>query len=317
MLRFAIIGDLHVGGVAEEVQTTIELVNARELDFVLFLGDLTNKPTDENIAEFVRQVRRIEHPVYLTIGNHDTARCLEGFDFEKALAGQLPGPWSDGFTYEFHAGGWKFIVCSLADMQMDYKGPQINRIKGMVSENGGMIHVPPPHLVRFGELLEASGQTPTVVVMHVPLVRMAARTAARGCYAQVRLLEEWQITSMVEQRPNVKMCLYGHDHFNQAEVVNDRLHLITQGVRGMWQYEDTSAIRLMEIDDSIPARRGSPPSRSTVRSRLIWSGRDGEAPGELGTSLGDIAFEWTVPDRPFVYPRVQGWGANRITWEEK
>ena len=295
-LTFAVVGDLHVGGVAEEVRTAIRLVNDDDLDFVLFLGDLTDKPTEENVAEFARQVRRINKPAYVVIGNHDAARDASGFDFEACLAEALlaealAGPWSEGFTYAFQAKGWNFIVGAISVRPIGYEGPQVNRIKGYVCEFGNVLHMPPRHLQRFRELLDESGRTPTCVVLHVPLVRMAPRVAERGCYAQVRLLEEWQLLSLIEQRPNVKLCLYGHDHFNQAEVVNGRLHLITQAVRGMAQYGDPNAIRILRI------------AGSTVRSRLIWDAAPPDPPGALGTLAGDVAFEWRIPARPFVYPR--------------
>jgi len=279
-LTFAVIGDLHVGATAEAVQTTIRLLDERDLDFVLFLGDLVNTPTAENVAAFAEAVRRIDKPVYLTIGNHDVGRMTEGFDIEAELARDLPGPWKDGFTYAFDAGGWRFVVCSLGTFNIGYTGPQVNRYKGVVSEFGDVLNVPPRHLERFGQLLDATGETPTCVVTHVPLVRMAERVHARGCYGQVRLLEEIQMLSLVEARPNVKMCLYGHEHFNQADVIDGRLHLITQGVRGMAQYGDADAIRIMRIADG------------TVASGLIWDGLAEQAPAPLGTLEGDRAFEW-------------------------
>jgi len=282
-LCFAVVGDLHVGAVAEEVQTTIRLVNGMDLDFALFLGDLVNEPTDENVDEFVRQVRRIVKPVYLVIGNHDAARQPEGYDIEARIAAAMPGPWSDSFTYAFRCKGWDFIVASIGTMLIGnaYTGPQINRMKGHVSENGGMIYMPRGHLERFGRLLEESGDEPTCVVMHTPLLQMSHRIRRRGCFSQVRLLEQMGVLSMIEDRPNVKVLLYGHDHFNQVEVVNGRLHVITQGVRGYGPYKDTHAIRIVEIEGG------------TVRSRLVWDGLDGQPPGVIGTLEGDKAFQWS------------------------
>lgn len=269
-----------MGATADAVQTTIRLVNERDLDFVLFLGDLVNTPTAENVAAFAEAVRRINKPVYLTIGNHDVGRMAEGFDIEAELARDLPGPWEDGFTYAFDAGGWRFVVCSLGSFNIGYTGPQVNRFKGVVSETGGVSNVPPKHLERFTQLLAETGEKPTCVVMHVPLVRMGRRVQARGCYSQVRLLEGMQMLSLIEARANVKMCLYGHEHFNQADVFDGRLHLITQGVRGMDQYGDADAIRIMRIADE------------TITSGLIWDGLAEQSPAPLGTLEGDRAFEW-------------------------
>ena len=281
-LRFAVIGDLHVGTTSDAVQTVIRLVNGMDVDFALFLGDLVHTPEDAHVREFVEQVRRFNKPVYLTIGNHDTASAEQGYDIHAAIAAGLPGPWSESFTYGFEAKGWRFIVGGISTMSIAYKGPQINHFKNYVSESGGTIYMPEADLESFLRLLEESGDQPTCVVMHPPLVRMAPRIRRRGCFAQVRLLEEPGLWSVIYERPNVKLLLYGHDHFNQVDEVDGKLHCITQGVRGYPPYKDADAIRLVEI------------AGGTVRSHMVWEGRDGQAqPGPLGTLEGDQTFEWS------------------------
>ena len=86
--------------------------------------------------------------------------------------------------------------------------------------------------------------------------------------------------SLLNARSNVRLCLYGHEHFNQVDVVDGRLHCITQGVQGYGPYGDDSAIRIVEATDH------------SVRSYLVWDGRDLEGPGEIGTLAGDRSFQW-------------------------
>ena len=279
-LTFAVVGDLHVGATAEEVQTAIRLLNAADPAFVLFLGDLVNKPTEASMDELVAALRRIGPPVYLTIGNHDMARADDGFDVPGRIAAAFPGPWSDSFTYGFTAGQWRFVVGGTSTMSIPYQGPQINHIKGHVSEHGGMIYMPREDLERFIALLEATGEAPACVVLHPPLVPMARRVRERGCFDQVRLLEEPQVLSLIQDRPNVRLCLYGHEHFNQVDAVDGRLHCITQGVRGYGPYGDPSAIRMVEL------------SETGVRSWLTWDDREPEPPAPIGTLAGDRSFEW-------------------------
>jgi len=57
--------------------------------------------------------------------------------------------------------------------------------------------------------------------------------------------------------------------------------------------EVEAAIRIMRIRDN------------TVRSGLLWHERERWRPGPLGTLAGDVAFEWTLPERPYVYPDVR------------
>jgi len=276
----AVVGDLHVGGDSERVQTMIRLVNGRDVDFVLFLGDLVNQASDESVGEFVRAVRRITKPVYLTIGNHDIGRKPEGYDIEGKIADALPGPWSESFTYSFQAGGWRFVVGGMGLLNIPYVGPQVNHYKGYVSEFGNMLNMPQPHLERFESLLAETNDRPTCVVLHVPLVRMAQRVHARGCYDQVRLLEEIQVLSLIEARANVKVALYGHQHFNQVDVIAGTLHCVTQGVGGYGPYGDPSGIRIMEF------------SPSGVRGHMVWEDDPPEPPAPVGTLEGDRSFEW-------------------------
>ncbi len=279
-LTFAVVGDLHVSPASEHLAAVIELINARGPDFVLLLGDLVDAPGDENVRRLAERLRRIDRPVYLTIGNHDTAGAGEGYDIESRLGEALPGPWSESFTYGFRAGGWRFVVLGMSVMNIGYEGPQVNRHKGYVSESGDVLYVPRADLERLGRLLEATGDAPACVVSHVPLVRMARRVHARGCYDQVRLLEEIQVLSLVQGRPNVKLVLAGHQHFNQVDVLGGQLHCVTQAVRGYGPYGDPDAIRMVEL------------SSDAVRSWLIWHGREADPPAPIGTLEGDRSFEW-------------------------
>jgi len=161
---------------------------------------------------------------------------------------------------------------------------QVRQHKGYVSESGGIIRVTDEHMKRFAALLEESGDRPTCLVMHVPLIWMADRIHARGCYDQVRYMEEVQIRALVNSRKNVKLVLSGHQHFNQVEEVRGALHCVTQGVRGYPPYRDPDGIRIVEI-------RGA-----TIRGYMTWDGAAAEPPGLLGTLDGDRSFEWRFAD---------------------
>ena len=279
-ITFAVAGDLHVGSVSEPVQTLIRIVNERRPDFLLFLGDLTHTASESELADFVQQVRRVTVPVYLTIGNHDTARLPEGFDIEQRLGRMFPGPWGTSFTYAFEVAGWQFIVLVAHSGRVDQIGYQVHNIKGFISEGGGIIRVPEDHMRRLEGLLEAAGDRPTCLVSHVPLVHMPDRIYRRGCFDQVRYIEELHLLSLLDHHPNVRLALAGHQHFNQAEVRNHALHCVTQGVCGYPPYKDGNALRWVELSDA------------GVRSYLVWDGLDEEPPADIGTLDGDRSFRW-------------------------
>src|SRR5262249_45010812 len=134
-------------------------------------------------------------------------------------------------------------------------------------------------------LIEASGDTPTVLTLHIPLIRMAQRLYKRGCYEQVRLLEEPQIFALLEEHPNIKVVLSGHNHFNQVECQDGVLHCVTQAVKGFAPYKDPNGIRIMELN------------QHSVRSYMVWEDAGVEPAAEIGTLQGDRSFSWRLPAR--------------------
>jgi predicted phosphodiesterase len=280
LVRIAFVGDLHVREEMDHVYETVDFVNSISADGVVFLGDLINTATEENLERFIEQVRKIEKPYYICIGNHDTGSAEDGFDIESKLQSRLDGPWKESFTYSFRIKGWNFITCSMTTGKIPYKGVQVNHYKGHMSESGGVCRIPEHHIKRFKELLEESGDMPTCVCIHVPLMRMYKRLFDRGCFCQVRLLEELQMLSLVESRENVKAVVCGHDHFNQVDIINGKLHCISQSVQGYPPYKDPDRIRIMEFSDT------------GIKSHLEWLDYPGDPLGGIGTLDGDRSFEW-------------------------
>ena len=83
-LKFAQVSDVHLS--TDESNTTYKMLeNSGELfkdvvtqlnqtptlDFVMFTGDMINKPKPSQITEFVSIAKNINAPWYVTIGNHD------------------------------------------------------------------------------------------------------------------------------------------------------------------------------------------------------------------------------------------------------
>ncbi len=283
-VTFAIVGDVHVGSVTDELPAFIKLVNRLPVDFALFMGDLVHEATDANVEMLGRAIRMLEKPYYLALGNHDTGRMAEGYDIETRIRGVLPGIWDESFTYSFQAGGWNFIVGGMQTARIELKGFQVHHRKGFVTEHGHVNRMIGEHLERLQALLKASGDTPTILTLHVPLVRMARRVYQRGCFEQIRLLEEPYIFALLDEHPNVKVVLSGHNHYNQVEARDGVLHCVTQAVKGYAPYRDPNGIRIMEL------------SGSGVRSYMVWDNIEGEPPAPLGTLEGDRSFAWPWTD---------------------
>ncbi len=281
-LTFAIVADPHVGSPVSEFRTALELCNSRPLDFVVLLGDLVHRCTEENVEALVAGLKSLNKPFYLVIGNHEQAGLHGDFDVEKALQEALAGPWQESFAYSFEAGGWLFIAAGLDMSQSAYTNVYINNYKGYVDRTGKVSHLRGEKLDRFQSQLEQSGDRPTCVLIHIPLAPIAERVHRRGCYDQTRILEELQIRSLIRERDNVRAVCAGHQHFNQVDVFDGRLHCVTQNISG-GEYGDTPALRLVQL------------SETRIEGWLFWTDRDREDPGALGSEAGDRSFVWDFP----------------------
>ncbi len=281
-VAFVVVGDVHVGhdSRAEAFPAAIDMWNQLPIDFVMFVGDLVHDVTSESVDELVAQLRRIEKPIYLALGNHETDAAESGVDLESRLAAEFPGPWQSSFSYAFEAGRWRFIFAGACDsVPSGLTHFYVNGIKGYINATGLLTVHRPEHLERFQRLLDESGDQPSCVVIHHPLARIPDRIRELGGVDQTRLIQDRQIRSLVQARRNVKAIFSGHQHFNQVDVVRHQLHCVTQIIGGEL-FTVGPAIRLVELSDTM------------IRSRLIWHDRPDEPPGEIGTLAGDRSFCW-------------------------
>lgn len=285
-LAFAVIGDAHVGNPPERFEAAVSLCNELPVDFVLLMGDFAHRVQRAHVDEFIRQLRRLEKPMYLVSGNHEN-RPQErdaGLDFGRELRAAFPGPWHESFTYGFECSGWRFITLGpIHHLLTGLENFYINHYKGFVNRNGAILHILPDDLRRFGRLLEETGDAPACVVLHVPVAPIADRLHERGVGDQCRLIQQPQIRSMIQSRPNVRVVLSAHHHMNQVTELRGQLHCITQNISGNPSgLAPGPAIRLMEF------------TPTEVRGTLIWHDTPAAPSTEVGTLQADRSFRWEL-----------------------
>lgn len=105
--RLAVLSDLHVSvdetgtwrvshRTEERLEATIDSLNDRDLDAVLFAGDLVQSGLRPEYEAFDRAIDRLEHPLYAIPGNHDLidregGKSLSLSEFERRYTpGELP-----------------------------------------------------------------------------------------------------------------------------------------------------------------------------------------------------------------------------------
>lgn len=75
-IKFVQVTDAHMAADSEYSQkvlkNAVEDINKQQdISFVVFTGDNINNPSEENLREFVKIVRKLNVPYYVVLGNHD------------------------------------------------------------------------------------------------------------------------------------------------------------------------------------------------------------------------------------------------------
>lgn len=179
--KFAFVTDTHIGspnGIAEEdLQRTIADINSqKELDFVLFTGDITEMGTDEEIKTAKAIIDELEIPWYIVPGNHDTGWSESGgVSFIREFG-------YDKFVFEHE--GFKFIGCA--------SGPYVRMSDG---------HIPRDAIVWLDEVLaNTPKEQPIVFINHYPLNNS---------------LDNWYEATDRLKNYNTQFALCGHGHRNK------------------------------------------------------------------------------------------------------
>lgn len=115
ILKFAFITDMHYSRGSESIpalEVCIDDVNRRkDIEFVLFGGDITDFGSDYEIEEVKKIIDRLKCPYYIVPGNHDATWSESGCNTFKNVFGYE--------NFEFEKAGWRFVGCSSGpDMRM-------------------------------------------------------------------------------------------------------------------------------------------------------------------------------------------------------
>ena len=207
---FAFISDTHVRVTGREdwmnrkmgeasapafLQTLHEL--ARDgISFVMHGGDMTEHATRDEFVLMRNVLQAQELPVYGCIGNHDRYLETSRSDARDVLAAHFPGGTLD---YAFTIGSLRFVVLDVAIEREELRAEQIAWLR---------------------TTLNADRSTPTVFVWHYPPLN---RGGLSNCGFQ---LQDWSqlgretVLDVLRGAPNVAVCLNGHDHWDEVNVVD-------------------------------------------------------------------------------------------------
>ncbi|MDX8339979.1 metallophosphoesterase [Draconibacterium sp. IB214405] len=231
---FVFMTDIHI---TEERQATegfsqaIDTINSLNPDFVLTGGDnimdalaVSYEASDSAYNLYENTIKQVNAPVYTTMGNHEVFGLYERSGvspsheeygkklYENRLAKRY---------YSFDYKDWHFVVLDGIGFTEDrhYYG-----------------HVDEEQLVWLKKDLEAAGDKPIAVSIHIPLLSIGSQimqSPTQGMDAGSIVTNANEVREILEQH-NTKLVLQGHLHFLE-DIEYNGIHYITGGaVSSQW-----------------------------------------------------------------------------------
>lgn len=194
-LTFGIVADVHHGmmpGTQGRLEEFIEKAIAKEVDFIIQLGDFCHK--EERSKSFLRTWNTFKNPKYHVLGNHDMdltskADIMDFWEMPKSY-------------YSFEEKGIRFIVLDANFLYQEGKFLDYNRGNFYV-DNGLRTYINDEQIEWFTAELEAS-KLPTIVVSHQSLWHYQW-----GVKNRLSLQKQ-----MEKHHKKIICCLNGHNHID-------------------------------------------------------------------------------------------------------
>lgn len=204
-LRFVQVSDVHLStfeqdtsykmltksaDILDDVIHQINLSGA--YDFVIFTGDLINKPKETELEEFIRHANNLIYPWYAIDGNHDIS--IDGFlskkKFMSMLSKKNPNMKLENIYYSFTPQKGYRVIC--LDSIIDYK----------ITTNG---EISVEQLQWLDKELKTHNKDVIILCTHVPILEPYSSPSHK-------LLNEYEVRKLLKQHQNPIIVLQGHYH---------------------------------------------------------------------------------------------------------
>ena len=231
---FIFISDIHYhekNDAPRALNIVIDTINSMKPDLVLVGGDIiydVMRQTDEEAEElsklFLKQMERLEAPIYYAIGNHEHfALYNRDIDEEHPLFGKRYYERFYGKRfYSFDHKGWHFIT--LDNMEINDR-KYIGKVDSIQME------------WLKNDLESVSESTPIVIMAHVPLITTLSQYYGGGTKANTNRLAIENTNDVLKlfKDKNLKLVLQGHIHYFEAlNVLNKTTFISAPSASGKW-----------------------------------------------------------------------------------
>ena len=205
-LRFAQVSDVHFSSFEENtsykfLKKSEDLLNDAILqintsgpyDFVMFTGDLVNKPKESELVKFTDNANKLVYPWHTINGNHDIA--IDGPLTKKRFLEVIKSNnkhslYNDKLYYAFTPKNGFRVIC--LDSIIDYK----------LTSNG---EIPQEELTWLRNELESNKNNIIIICTHVPIMEPFSS-------ANHKLLNDNEVYSLLRKYNNPILILQGHYH---------------------------------------------------------------------------------------------------------
>ena len=260
---FIVLSDTHVSGdecpsddlwlnrilisrAQEILRKAVAEINARQVDFVVHCGDLTNDGRPSSIRAAADILRELIPPLFFAAGNHDTEQAES-----RVALGEAFGTQGERLCRVERLAGWRMILIDAVYWTLKDGSVADHR----VADQFVNMTVPEMELDWLRRELDADGQTPTLCFMHpfatarhaYPITKMAGpwpvemlegfRAGSLACTAQVK--------KVLTRYPCVKGIFSGHGHWHECLMEDGVLFCQTASLA-----EYPNEMRLARVRDS-------------------------------------------------------------------
>ena len=172
-------------------------------DFVIFTGDLINKPLVSELEHFTEHTRNLIYPWYAVDGNHDISidGDLTKSKFMSVLADNNDKMNQKNIYYAFTPKKGYRVIC--LDSIIDYK----------VTTNGEISN---EEYLWLSDELEKHQKDTIIVCTHVPVVEPYSSQ-------NHRLLNEYEVRKLLKSHKNPVIVLQGHYHAARLKQIDNML----------------------------------------------------------------------------------------------
>lgn len=187
------------------LRATIEDINTlQNVSFVVFTGDNINRPSIEDLAEFVRIANKLNVPYYMVIGNHEVFKSngLSKVQYIETVREHNFMYKPKKPDYFFKKGEFGFIIADGA--------------KEVIPGSNG--YFKPSTLKFIDKTLAKHKKLKFVILQHFPIVE-PQEIKSHQTYKSEEYLE------MLNKHSNVIAVVSGHYHVNNEKMQNGVYHI--------------------------------------------------------------------------------------------